>query len=121
LLKTSGNGVYGLIARKFANALTQTVEQKIPGPIVIVDLVRKAITAKKPKTRYHGGYMAGIALFMRKLLSDRLFDKLCKVNSNNYGIFNCQMKDDGHISLNNLLYSCVANKQRGNEQFNFFI
>ncbi|HEY4198792.1 MAG TPA: hypothetical protein VGM63_24800, partial [Mucilaginibacter sp.] len=27
------------------------------------------------------------------------------------------MKDQGHISLNNLLYSCVDKKQRGNEQF----
>jgi NAD(P)-dependent dehydrogenase (short-subunit alcohol dehydrogenase family) len=75
LLKTSGNGVYGIISHKFANALTQSVEQKIPGPLVIVNLVRQAIAAKKPKTRYHGGYMAGVALFMRKILSDRMFDK----------------------------------------------
>jgi len=43
---------------------------------VIVDLVRKAIEAKKPKTRYHGGYMAGLVLFMRKVLPDRMFDKM---------------------------------------------
>ncbi|HEY4198791.1 MAG TPA: oxidoreductase [Mucilaginibacter sp.] len=76
LLKTSGDGVYSTIAHKFANALTQSIEQNIPGPIVIVELIRKAIAAKKPKTRYHGGYLAGIALFMRKILSDRMFDKV---------------------------------------------
>jgi len=39
-------------------------------------LVRKAIEAKKPKTRYSGGYMAKLGLFMRWLLPDRLFDKM---------------------------------------------
>jgi hypothetical protein len=56
--------------------LTQTVEAKIPGPMVIVNLVRKAIASKKPKIRYHGGYMASLLLFLRKLLSDRAFDGL---------------------------------------------
>ncbi|WP_114939203.1 oxidoreductase [Mucilaginibacter endophyticus] len=76
LLKVSGRGAYASIANKFANMLTQTVEAKIPGPMVIVNLVRKAIASKKPKTRYHGGYMASLLLFLRKLLSDRAFDGL---------------------------------------------
>jgi hypothetical protein len=36
----------------------------------------KAITVKNPKTRYHAGYMAGMILFMRKILSDKQFDKM---------------------------------------------
>ncbi|MFC0517699.1 oxidoreductase [Mucilaginibacter angelicae] len=76
LLKVSGSGAYASLAKKFAIMLTQTVEAKIPGPMVIVNLVRKAIASKKPKIRYHGGYMASLLLFLRKLLSDRAFDGL---------------------------------------------
>jgi short-subunit dehydrogenase len=74
LMKVSGNTVYKSLAEKFARSLT-VLDDKLPEPHVITNLVRKAINAKKPKTRYHGGYMAGPALFMRKLLSDRVFDR----------------------------------------------
>jgi short-subunit dehydrogenase len=76
LIKTSGNSpLYGPLAKKLANMLT-SIEEKIPEPIVIVKLVKKAIEAKKPKTRYVGGYMAKLGLFMRKILPDRTFDKV---------------------------------------------
>lgn len=76
LLKVSGEGPYASMAKKFINMLTQSMEAKIPGPMVIVNLVRKAIAAKNPKIRYHGGHMASLMLFLRKLLSDNAFDKL---------------------------------------------
>jgi short-subunit dehydrogenase len=75
LMKNSKGSVYGKLAQKFAATLNNTEAQNAE-PGVIVDLVRKAIEAKQPKTRYHGGYMAGTALFMRKILPDRLFDKM---------------------------------------------
>jgi short-subunit dehydrogenase len=75
LMKISGNTAYGKLTTQFAAALKNT-EAKNAEPIVIADLVRKAIEAKKPKTRYTGGYMAGLALFMRKILPDRTFDKM---------------------------------------------
>jgi len=75
LLKVSGNGVYGALTRQFG-AIIKKTEANNAEPIVIVDLVRKAIEAKKPKTRYAGGYMAKMALFMRKILPDRTFDKM---------------------------------------------
>jgi short-subunit dehydrogenase len=74
LIKVSGNTVYEPLAQKLAAMLTQ-IEDKIPGPAVISALVAQAIDAKRPKTRYVGGYMAKIGLFMKGLLSDRLFDK----------------------------------------------
>ncbi len=74
MMKVSGNTAYKSLAEKFNKSLT-TLDDKLPEPKVITDLVRKAINAKKPKTRYSGGYLAGPALFMRKLLSDRAFDK----------------------------------------------
>jgi short-subunit dehydrogenase len=75
LLKKSSDGVYAPLAKKFADAITNT-ETKGADPMVIVKLVREAINAKQPKTRYSGGYMAAVVLFMRKILSDRMFDKV---------------------------------------------
>lgn len=45
-------------------------------PEVIAELILKAITSKKPKTRYSGGLMARPLLLMRKLLSDKMMDKI---------------------------------------------
>jgi short-subunit dehydrogenase len=75
LIKTSGNTAYQNITKQFAG-IAQKAETKNAEPIVIVDLVKKAIEAKQPKTRYHGGYMASLGLFMRKILPDRAFDKM---------------------------------------------
>jgi len=75
LQRISGNTVYGPMVKSFLKAFEKT-EPNSADPIVIVNLVRKAIEAKKPKTRYHGGYMAGLLLFMRKLLPDRMLDKV---------------------------------------------
>jgi short-subunit dehydrogenase len=75
LVKTSGEGIYGTLSKNMAASL-QNIEAKVPEPIVIVNLVKKAIAAKTPKTRYSGGYMAGVLLFMRKILPDRMLDSL---------------------------------------------
>jgi NAD(P)-dependent dehydrogenase (short-subunit alcohol dehydrogenase family) len=45
-------------------------------PSVISDLLIKAVTARKPKTRYSAGTAAKSSLFMRAVLSDRLFDRM---------------------------------------------
>lgn len=44
-------------------------------PEIIAQVITKAINSKKPKTRYAAGKMAKMTLMMRKLLSDRGFDK----------------------------------------------
>ncbi|HEY9002427.1 MAG TPA: oxidoreductase [Mucilaginibacter sp.] len=75
LMKNSGDSVYKTLIQKFTGSMKKN-EGKGAEPGVIVDLVRKAIDAKQPKTRYAGGHMAGISLFMRKILPDRLFDKM---------------------------------------------
>jgi len=36
----------------------------------------KAINARRPATRYSGGLAARPLLFVRRLLSDRMFDRL---------------------------------------------
>jgi short-subunit dehydrogenase len=75
MVKTSSKGVYAPLAKKFATAMNVTEKQNAE-PAVITKLIREAIGAKHPKTRYSGGYMAGVILFLRKLLSDKLFDKV---------------------------------------------
>ncbi len=70
----SGKGPYaGLVAgmRKFRSR-----NRKSPPPRVISDLIVKALRAKRPATRYHGGGLAGTLLFLRRVLSDRAFDRL---------------------------------------------
>lgn len=75
LIRVSGNTVYkglaGSLQKMYADMEKNAVE-----PVVIAKLIRKGIEAKHPKTRYIGGAMAKPMLFMRKLLSDKLFDKI---------------------------------------------
>jgi len=45
-------------------------------PIVIAKLIKKAVESENPKTRYVDGYNAKMLLFLRSVLSDKIFDKL---------------------------------------------
>jgi NAD(P)-dependent dehydrogenase (short-subunit alcohol dehydrogenase family) len=75
LEKSSSGTAYETPAKKFASGMA-AVDDKVPGPDVIARLVKRAIDAKKPKTRYLGGFMARPAMLMKKVLSDRMFDKV---------------------------------------------
>ena len=76
LLKHSGQGPYHDLAHRVARWLQNTYDQKKgTPPAVMAELILKAVLAKKPDARYHGGYMSGLALRSRWLLSDRLFDR----------------------------------------------
>ncbi len=59
-------------------ALLKGVEMNTdPGssPEVIAKLVSKAVSANKPKTRYHGGKFSNLVLYTRRFTTDRFFDK----------------------------------------------
>jgi short-subunit dehydrogenase len=75
LRKISGQTAYQSLVNSFAEGFVKA-DTNSAEPGVIVNLVKKAIEAKKPKTRYSGGYMAKLLLFMRKVLPDRTFDKM---------------------------------------------
>ena len=75
LVKISGNSAYKDMVTKISKAFNSTLD-KNPEPVIIAKLIRKALTAKKPKARYSAGYMAKPALFFRWLLPDRLMDKI---------------------------------------------
>lgn len=75
LRETSGHGPYAVQANAMAESMIgeASVKRQSP-PQIIADTIAKAVTAKKPKTRYAIGFGAKPMIFMRSLLSDRAFD-----------------------------------------------
>ncbi|HQS46941.1 MAG: short-chain dehydrogenase/reductase [Rhizobiales bacterium 24-66-13] len=72
--RLSGEGAYAdLVA---AEMRLRKQEARAPGPEVITDLVVRALRARRPRPRYHAGLAAGPLLFLRRQLSDRMFDRL---------------------------------------------
>jgi NAD(P)-dependent dehydrogenase (short-subunit alcohol dehydrogenase family) len=70
----SGHGPYAGMVAKFRK--WQSADRKDPPPSVISDLIVKALKARRPATRYHGGGNASLLLSMRRRMSDRMFDKV---------------------------------------------
>jgi short-subunit dehydrogenase len=75
LMRVSGKTAYAGLVTGFKKSF-EKVAGNVPKPIVIAKLIKTSIEAKNPKTRYSGGYMARPMLFLRKILSDKLFDRL---------------------------------------------
>lgn len=75
LLAVSGRGAYGSQAQAMAESMVGEASRKRQSPPeLIADTIAKAVTAKRPKTRYAVGFGAKPMIFMRRLLSDRAFD-----------------------------------------------
>lgn len=75
LIRVSGNSAYKEMVKGAEKSYKRT-ENNNSEPIVIARLIKKGIEAIKPKTRYAGGSMAKPLLFLRKILSDKLLDRL---------------------------------------------
>lgn len=73
VMRVSGKTVYQHLAKAIVKMYANI---KGSEPVVIAKLVKKSIEASNPKTRYVGGAMAKPMLLMRKMLSDKLFDKI---------------------------------------------
>ena len=69
----SSEGAYAELVSRFGKMQGQL---KLPPARVISDLVVKALRAKHPKARYHGGHLAAPLLFLRRYLSDGVVDRL---------------------------------------------
>jgi len=77
MMKSSGKGPYRDMAMLMAQATETSIEKgEGSSPNVIAEVVSKAIKAKKPKTRYAAGKLAKPLIFMRKTLSDKMFDRI---------------------------------------------
>lgn len=77
MLERSGNSAYAPMARRMAKAAQISyASRNVSPPTVIADTIATALRARRPQTRYAAGAMARPLLFMRWLLSDRLFDRV---------------------------------------------
>lgn len=76
LLATSGNGAYAEQAARSAAFFNADADGIASRPTVIADVVVKAVTARRPRTRYAAGGGARAILAARRLLTDRGFDRL---------------------------------------------
>lgn len=86
LLKTSGQSAYRDLAKRSADLLKFT-DSKASSPKEVAETIYQAVKAEKPKTRYSVGKNAKLILFMRWLLSDRLFDKMMMATVRNPRLF----------------------------------
>ncbi|KRM99876.1 oxidoreductase [Loigolactobacillus rennini] len=73
LLRDSGSGAYQKLVWEVAAQLDLFAKVG-SAPTTIADLMERAATARRPRTRYVGGFGSKTALFARRLLSDRQFD-----------------------------------------------
>ncbi len=77
LQEVSGSGPYATAATAAADGMRgRYAGSGLSSPDVIAEAVVKAVTSSRPHTRYAVGYMARPALLMRRLFSDRMFDRV---------------------------------------------
>jgi NAD(P)-dependent dehydrogenase (short-subunit alcohol dehydrogenase family) len=79
LIARSGDGPYGRDARAHARVLAAADTSWIVSPPeVVAATVSRALKARRPRARYPSGGGAAPILFMRKILPDRMFDRLLR-------------------------------------------
>lgn len=77
LVAASGSHDYAPYARRHAAMLANADESKSSSPPeVVARTIAKAASVRRPKTRYATGGGAHFILFLRSVLSDRMFDRL---------------------------------------------
>lgn len=80
LAETSSHGPYAHLAQAMTRAMVdETSRKRQSPPQLIADTIAKAVTARRPKTRYAVGFAAKPAIFLRWLLSDRAFDRFTRL------------------------------------------
>ncbi|SMF44632.1 oxidoreductase [Pseudogulbenkiania subflava] len=79
LLDVSGSTSYASQARAMAESMIGDASRKRQSPPeLIADTITKAVTARRPKTRYAVGFGAKPMILLRRLLSDRAFDRFMR-------------------------------------------
>jgi len=71
----TATGPYASLANAVLDSTAKAYAKASP-PELIGHTIVKAVRAKRPRTRYVAGYMARPAVLVRRLVSDRMFDKL---------------------------------------------
>jgi NAD(P)-dependent dehydrogenase (short-subunit alcohol dehydrogenase family) len=79
LRAVSGSGPYAEQAKAMAESLSSDASRRRQSPpTLIADTIAKAVTARRPKTRYAVGFGAKPMIFMHDVLPDRAFDALMR-------------------------------------------
>lgn len=78
MLERSGSGPYSNMTHALAKATRESYEKEGAGspPLVIAEVISKAIKSNRPRTRYVAGKLAKPLMFVRKYLGDRIFDRV---------------------------------------------
>jgi len=80
LLKFSGNGAYSGGAHAHAKMMARADQGSMPSPpSVVAKTILQAVQVRHPKTRYATGGGAKTILFLRRILSDRIFDIIMRL------------------------------------------
>lgn len=75
--KYSGNSAYSSMAQGYVKTMKKNYDgNNLSEPEEIAQLIFKAITANKPKTRYLYGFMAKPMVKMKGIMGDRGYDKM---------------------------------------------
>lgn len=75
LKKTSTNGAYAEMANKVADGMIKNYSgDLLSKPALIAKTVRKAVTKRRPRTRYLVGFGAKPMVWTHRLFGDRVFD-----------------------------------------------
>ena len=75
MMKVSGHTAYKDLVMKHVK-MFENADKRSSLPIVIAKTIVKAVESNRPKTRYVSGEGAKPILFLRKILTDRMFDRL---------------------------------------------
>ncbi len=80
LEKTSGTGPYKDEVNIVSNVMKEnyTIGKKFTPPLAVAECIGKAVTTKRPKTRYLIGYGSKSGVLVQKLFGDRIYDKIIK-------------------------------------------
>ncbi|MEU6594540.1 oxidoreductase [Streptomyces sp. NPDC046881] len=77
LEKSSAGGAYSGQAEAVAASMrSEAMAKRMSPPTVIAEAVGKAVTARRPRTRYATGFGARPLLALRRVLPDRAFDAM---------------------------------------------
>lgn len=79
LKKSSANGAYAEMANQAANGMIKNYSgNMLSKPELIAKTVRKAVTKRRPRTRYLIGFGAKPMVWTHKIFGDRMFDWVIK-------------------------------------------
>ncbi|MFJ3056494.1 oxidoreductase [Herbaspirillum sp. NPDC087042] len=80
LQEVSGKGAYASQAAAMAEAMIgESSRKRQSPPELIAETIGKAVSARRPRTRYAVGFGAKPMIFIRRLLSDRAFDAFMRM------------------------------------------